>query len=354
MDSKFGGAEIAALFAPLRGRRAVLAVSGGPDSVALMRLAARWSGCADAAGAQVFIATVDHGLRPGSRLEAEKVGQWAAALGLPHQILTWSDVKPKTRIQERARAARYRLLRTHAQAVGAAFLLTAHHADDQAETILFRLLRGSGLAGLGGMQPMTDLGDVVLYRPLLACAKATLVAYCATQGQEFVRDPSNENPAFARTRLRALLPALEEAGFGAGALARLGRRAARAECALVLEAARVEAGLDKRPLADGFAIPLQMLRGLPEEILRRIIGAQIATLQPDKAPRLDRLESLAQDLCAAMQARAVWHRTLGGVKLCAGADGLLTLRREKPRRRGHAQVSASTKACAGPAGPAMH
>jgi tRNA(Ile)-lysidine synthase len=338
-------AEIAALFEPVAGERVLLAVSGGPDSVALMRLAAEWRAGLEAKGAQLFVATVDHGLRSESRSEAEDVGRWAAAFGLPHQILTWSGAKPRTRVQERARAARYAVLCAHARTVGAGFLVTAHHADDQAETILFRLLRGSGLAGLAGMQSMTKLDDIALYRPLLNLPKKTLIAYCEALGQPFVRDPSNENPAFARTRLRALLPVLAEAGFDAGSLTRLGRRAARVEQALAAETARVSSQLEKTRLGDGVAIPLRSLRGLPEEILRRVIGAEIAALQPGKMLRFDRLESLAQDLYAAMLSGEVWHRTLGGVRLCANVDGLLTLRREKPRRASLAQARVSSKAC---------
>src|ERR1700753_1499446 len=132
-------AAIASLFAPLAGRRALLAVSGGPDSIALMCLAAEWREHGAAKGASIFVATVDHGLRAYARMEPETVGAWAGSLGLPHEPLAWEGAKPATRIQERARAARYALLRAHARSLGADFLLTAHHADDHDETILFRM-----------------------------------------------------------------------------------------------------------------------------------------------------------------------------------------------------------------------
>lgn len=346
-------ARVTALFAPLAGARVVLAVSGGPDSVALMLLAARWLTCPEAAGARIFVATVDHGLRADSHAEAEAVERWATALGLPHQTLTWSGTKPRTRIQERARAARYALLQSHVQRLDARYLLTAHHADDQAETILFRLVRGSGLAGLAGMRSMTKLGDVMLYRPLLELTKKELVACCESAGQPFICDPSNNNPAFARTRLRALRPLLDELGIDAASLARLGRRAARAECALAEQSASARAALEKTPRAGGVAIPIRNLRGLPEEILQRVIAAEIVGLHAGKPPRLNRLESLVQDLCAAMQSGQVWHRTLGGVKFCIGADDLLTLSREKPRRPIVTQAFADAKACDCPADAAM-
>ncbi|MDR3408273.1 MAG: tRNA lysidine(34) synthetase TilS [Methylovirgula sp.] len=346
-------AQIAALFAPLVGRRVLLAVSGGPDSVALMRLAARWRAEGQAAGARLHVATVDHGLRPGSREEAEAVGRWAEALGLPHRILAWQGAKPKSRVQERARAARYALLGAHARELGADYLLTAHHADDQAETILFRLLRGSGLAGLAGMHSEVMLGNVVLYRPLLTYPKKALIDYCEACAQPYFRDPSNENSAFARTRLRALLPLLEEAGLSASDLARLGRRAARAEQALAVQTEAVRATLRRTPVDGGVRVPVAHLRDCPEEILRRVIAAEIAALKVGKPLRLDRLERLAQGLCAALHQGRVSHGTLGGVRLSLAADGLLTLGAEKPRRRGLVQDSAASKPCEGRGEPAM-
>jgi tRNA(Ile)-lysidine synthase len=331
-------AEIASLFAPVAGRRALLAVSGGPDSVALMRLAAQWHGQGAPAGTSFFVATVDHGLRPESRAEAETVGRWAQALGLPHQILVWQGAKPRTRIQERARAARYALLRAHAQSLGADCLLTGHHADDQAETILFRLMRGSGLGGLAGMQELTKQDGVELYRPLLGVPKKLLIDYCDACDQPYFRDPSNENLAFARTRLRTILPILDEAGLDAAGLVRLGRRAARAERALAMQADLARAKLDRTSAPDIVHISAASLRDLPEEILLRVIGVEVANLGGGTL-RLERLESLAQDLCAALQSHTVWHRTLGGVKLSLDGEELLTLRREALRRRGRVTTS---------------
>ncbi len=112
------GASLASFFAPLAARNVLLAVSGGPDSVALMRLAAHWHRQGASAGTSFSVATVDHGLRAESGAEAETVGRWAQALGLPHQILVWQGAKPRTRVQERARAARYTLLRAHARTFG--------------------------------------------------------------------------------------------------------------------------------------------------------------------------------------------------------------------------------------------
>src|SRR5579862_8269344 len=152
-------------------------LSCGPFSIALMLLASLWAAQRGAAP-PLSVASVDHGLRAESHNEAELVGLWARSLGLAHHILTWEGEKPETRVQERAREARYALLFRHARDIGANFVLTAHHADDQAETILFRLLRGSGIAGLAGMPKMTTLHGLVHFRPLLDHRKETLVALC--------------------------------------------------------------------------------------------------------------------------------------------------------------------------------
>ncbi len=334
----FTATEIETLFAPLSAARGVLlAVSGGPDSVALMLLAAAW---ARPGTPKLAVATVDHGLREGSRGEAEAVAAWAQSLGLPHQILSWDGEKPKTRIQERARAARYDLLFRHARALGADHVLTAHHADDQAETILFRLLRGSGVAGLAGMPVAARHGEIVHLRPLLAYPKAALVELCEARGQAYFRDPSNEDLGFARTRLRRLLRLLAEEELDSAALLRLGRRAARAELALSACTKIALGSLHATHTNGVFSAPIGHLRDAPEEILLRLIAAEMEALG-GKALRLDRLESLTAGLRAALQAGASWRSTLGGMILALNERGLFTIRNEKPRRRGHGMQAAS-------------
>src|SRR5580704_18066499 len=180
----FSAGDIVALFSPWEAARGiVLGVSGGPDSVALMLLAADWARArARAPPPPVYVATVDHGLRKDSRGEAEMVARWAAGLARPHAVLVWDGGKPKSRIQERAREARYQLLFDFAARIGADHLMTAHHADDQAETILFRLLRGSGVSGLSGMANSSERNGLILARPLLDHAKADLAALCESRG----------------------------------------------------------------------------------------------------------------------------------------------------------------------------
>ncbi len=167
----------------------------------------------------------------------------AHTLRVPHATLVWEGEKPAARLQERAREARYDLLTAEARRVGAGVIVTAHHLDDQAETVLFRLMRGSGLAGLAGMAARTRRGEVEIARPLLGLGKAELVAFCEARGLAYVSDPSNENPRFARPRLRRLAGALAAEGLDAPALARLARRAAVAEAALVRQTDMAEARL---------------------------------------------------------------------------------------------------------------
>lgn len=317
------------LLAPLAAAGSLLlAVSGGPDSVALMLLAARWS---LRGKRQIAVATVDHGLRPGSCEEARRVGEWARQLGFPHHLLQWRGEKPKTRLQERAREARYALLTQCARGIGARAIVTAHHADDQAETILFRLVRGSAIAGLSGMAQRSALDGLALLRPLLGVRKAALEAFCEASRHPFVRDPSNENSAFARTRMRRLAGLLETEGLDPAALARLASRARRAEEALASCAARASAGLEAERDEGEFRARASALESLPRELLQRVLCAEIIRIG-GQAPRLERLERLTEKIAQAIAAKAGMKTTLGKSVIALG-KGELTMKREPPRRR---------------------
>src|SRR5947209_5554507 len=175
-DLPITAAEAKALFADWTAAPAlVLAVSGGPDSVAMMWLVARWRR-ALRKGPRLVAVTIDHGLRSEAAREARDVKQLARSLDLPHRTLRWTDAKPATGLQAAARDARYRLLARAARATGATHVLTAHTEDDQAETLLMRMSRGSGIAGLAAMARQTPRDGVVLARPLLQIPKARLLA----------------------------------------------------------------------------------------------------------------------------------------------------------------------------------
>jgi tRNA(Ile)-lysidine synthase len=190
-------------FAPFESQPAVaVAVSGGPDSLALLLLIDRW---ARERGGFAIALTVDHGLRLDSTQEAARVGTWAAARGIAHAVLPWVGEKPGSGLQAAARQARYGLLTDACAARGILHLAIAHHADDQAETVLFRRERGSGSAGLAGMAASRSLGAARMIRPLLGWPKSMLIETCRHFGQDFVEDPSNRSDRFARTALRRRL-----------------------------------------------------------------------------------------------------------------------------------------------------
>ena len=200
-------AEAGRLFSPLLSYdHLALAVSGGSDSVALMVLAARWvQSQADAPN--VTVLTVDHGLRPASAEEAAQVGRWARALGLDHAILGWRGAKPSSGLQAAAREARYALMSDWCLEHGAAAIVTAHTANDQAETVMMRLARGSGVDGLAGMMRET-LAPWPVLRPLLGVTRARLRAVLTAAGHDWIDDPSNDDTAFERIRMRQALDAL--------------------------------------------------------------------------------------------------------------------------------------------------
>lgn len=323
-----------ALLAPLRGaERVLLAVSGGPDSIALMHLFARWQ--PDLPRPRILVATVDHGLRSESADEAVFVAREAAALGFPHKILVWTGPKPETGLQEVAREARYRLLVQHAREQGATHLATAHTLDDQAETVLMRMARGSGLSGLAGMRRERDCDGIRHVRPLLDIPKQDLLALCESEGWRFVTDPSNTNERFARVRWRKLIPSLAAEGLTAERLFRLAERIARADEAL--EAKAADAFCRAEPVFDGKALDLKaaFLADEPNEIaLRVLMKALSKTGIGLEASRLNRLEACLERLQAALAEGEGLRLTIAGALIRLDRAGTLSIRPEPPRRRG--------------------
>ena len=215
--------------------RIYLAVSGGSDSAALMQLAAGWLACTTTDRDRVCVLTVNHGLREQSASEAQFVSGQAAALGLRHVTLDWAGEKPSTRIQEVARAARYRLMSQFAQKEGdadASVVVTAHTRDDQAETVLMRLGRGSGVDGLAAIPALTTMNGIAISRPLLDLSRQSLVDLLEARGVGWIADPSNDQTRFERIRLRQAKPERAALGLSDKALARTAARMARAQTAL--------------------------------------------------------------------------------------------------------------------------
>jgi tRNA(Ile)-lysidine synthase len=280
----------------------VLAVSGGPDSIALMWLAARWRG-ALTRGPRLVAVTVDHGLRPEAAREAREVKRLARTLDLTHRTMRWTGTKPKTGLPAAARAARYRLLVQAARTSGATHILTAHTRDDQAETLLMRLLRGSGIAGLAAMARESERDGVLLARPLLQVSKSQLIATLKKAKLGFADDPSNRDMNFARPRLRAVMPVLAAEGGDARSLARLAARLARANAAveiLVDGAERYLALRDRatlRPDSDARELDTRSFdanafAALPEEIRLRLLLRTINRLGHEGPAELGKVEAL--------------------------------------------------------------
>jgi tRNA(Ile)-lysidine synthase len=304
-----GDDEADAAFAPLLARsRVALAVSGGADSTALLLLAAAWR-ARRADAPELHVLTVNHGLRAASVGETREVERLARKLGLPCHVLAWSGEKPRANRQAAARAARKDLCVEACHALGAETLVLAHHLDDQAETFLLRLARGSGVYGLAAMArtgcwTSGDRRAVEVFRPLLAVPRVRLVATCRVAGVAWAEDPSNLDPAYARTRIRTLMPSLAVEGLDADTLARTAMRLGSVVDALdglVEEAfARHVAIHPAGPLR----VPVAALAGLPREIMLRLLVRLLAEAGgASYPPRLERLERLAEGLAAAISCK---------------------------------------------------
>ena len=198
-----------------------MALSGGPDSVALTALASQW---AKSHGVPFVALHVDHRLRDTSSHEAQQVGAWCESAGVPFEILTWTHPPLLTGLQNKARRARYDLLFEACHARGKTLLLTAHHQDDALETFFMRFEKASGLTGLAGIKEVRIQSGIHVGRPLLAVPKEALEAYVRARALPVLRDPSNHDPRFLRGRLRTTILqnlSTDAASGMAGALIRL-------------------------------------------------------------------------------------------------------------------------------------
>lgn len=279
----------------------ILAVSGGPDSVALMWLAARWRRGLKR-GPDLTVVTVDHGLRPEAAREAREVKRLAMSLELPHRTLRWTGDKPKTGVPAAAREARYALLASAARKVGTIHVMTAHTRDDQAETVLMRMARGSGLAGLGAMSVESEREGIRIVRPLLEVSKSQLIATLDKAKVGYAVDPTNADRNFTRPRLRALMSALAAEGMDSRNLQRLAARMARADAALELMADGAGRFLSLRnPGRSPEAIDAAAFMGLAEEIRVRLLVRMINEVGLEGPAELGKAESLSLAMEHAMQ-----------------------------------------------------
>src|SRR5712664_4878421 len=323
----------------------VLAVSGGPDSIALMWLAARWRSTL-ARGPRLIAVTVDHGLRAEAASEARDVKRLAHSLDLTHRTMRWTGDKPKTGLPAAARTARYRLLAQAARACGATHILTAHTRDDQAETLLMRLLRGSGIGGLAAMARESERDGVLLARPFLHVSKSQLVATLKTAQIGFADDPTNRDTNFTRPRLREIMPVLAAEGGDARSLARLASRLARANQAvevLVDGAERYLALRDREAPRAGFdasTFEAKAFAAMPEEIRLRLLKRAIDRFGHEGPAELGKVEALMAALDQAgakkgkkkgKEPRPRLKQTLAGA-LVSLTDGRIRVEPAPPRR----------------------
>ncbi len=335
-------AEAGQLFGPLSRYPVIaLAVSGGPDSTALLMLAARWRNALGRKPKLVAV-TVDHGLRPAAKAEARAVARLAEELGVEHRILRWTGAKPSAGLQAAAREARYLLLAKAARKAGAALILTGHTLDDQAETVLMRLARGSGVAGLAGMTfsapvPGAAEAGLAVVRPFLGIPKARLVATLKAAKVPFAEDPTNRDPFFTRVRLRESAAALAREGMTPERLALLARRVLRSEAAHyeVLNAALRTLAPPPWPPAGPIILDSTAFSALPDEIRLRALGRMINWTGSEGPVELRKLEALSDALAQVMSAgerpSPRFRRTLAGAVVTA-SRGRLIVEQAPPRR----------------------
>ncbi len=285
-----------------------VALSGGPDSLALILLA---HDVAQQENIALHAFTVDHRLRPESGAEAAALQARMQSLGIPHRTLVWVHAAVEGNLPAAARQARYALLTEACRAERIPILLLGHHGDDQAETLLHQLLRGSGVDGLSAMPRARMQEGIALLRPLLSFPKSALQDYCAARGGAWFEDPSNDDPRFARTLLRRLLAEFSGSGLSAARLSETAAHMARARAALewMTEALLAQGTAQNQGLAqnEGFLLPLDAWRQAPEEIRLRALR-QLATRMGDaEPPRFEALARLAEVLMQQAQGAQSLH-----------------------------------------------
>lgn len=276
--------------------RFAVAVSGGPDSLALTLFLKAW--IEERQGA-LHAFTVDHRLRPESTQEAQKVQRWLSAQGVAHSILTWDhEATPVSAIHARARTARYDLLIDACHTQGCTHLFLAQHADDQAETVLMRFAKGSGLDGLAGMASLRTQDDIELVRPLLPVRKSRLVASCAAYHWPYINDPSNESARFARARLRDMHNELAREGLTTERLYEIARTTGQIRAHLESLANQ---WVSAHARADGYGRVLYEYAAWsqqPEDMRGRLLARALQCVSGDDyAPRLTALDLLQANLC---------------------------------------------------------
>lgn len=309
-----------------------VAVSGGPDSMALCLLAHTWTA---ARGGRILALTLDHGLRRTSAAEAACVHAWLVVRDIDHEILRWTGEKPRTALETKARQARYRVLSAHCHRRGVLHLLVGHHLHDQVETVVMRTERGSGAHGLAAMAAVVETSCVRVIRPLLAVSPLRLRAYLLARGQAWIEDPTNRDVAFTRARLRATPPDKIAAGQAIETTAALAdQRAAERERDEVVVAALLAQHCRLHPT--GFAVlEVAVLTAAPAPIVTMALARLAMTIGGKRYPpgtdALKRLQGKLDAGLAGTLGRCRWQRwtirgardrRAKGILVCREARGL--------------------------------
>lgn len=294
--------------------------------MALTLLADAW---ARSSNRTLYAVTVDHRLRSDSADEAARVHDWLSARGIAHDVLVWHGEKPRTGIQDAARAARYRLIGAWAIERGIAHVLLAHQMEDQAETILMRLARGSGITGLAGMGTVVMRDGVRLCRPLLDIPRPRLRATLHDAEQDWIEDPSNEQDRYARTRYRRLTGSLSAHGAGPELIAEMGRSFAALDTLMAVACRRFLGEASIRTTGGGLTVDHRAFALLPVPVAARVLRDILAEVGGRAlAPRGERLERALGQLTEGGAAAF----TLGGCRLRT-ARGRIHIAREPGRAR---------------------
>ena len=288
---------------PLRPSSVAVAVSGGADSLALTYITAAW---AKQHHIPFKAVTVDHGLRSESKKEAQTVHEWLSQNGIEHCILTWIGKKPKTRIEEKAREARYALLTDWCHQEHIPVLLLAHHADDQMETFFLRLARQSGLDGLCAMPTVLYRQGIAFVRPMLSIHHRDCIHYLKEKKLSWVEDPMNESSLYERVRLRMIEPILEKEGLTAEAVCGSIQRLQRVRvCLETLTSDFINNHVTKSEAGYVF-VPLDFFNSLPDELKIRVLSSLMNWVK-GHSPKLQQLEKILPSFPVKM--------TLGGCQI---------------------------------------
>lgn len=300
--------------------RIAVAVSGGPDSMALAH--ALINDCDDK---DIHILTVNHGLRDEAKKETEQVGFWVQTLGkanVQHHTLLWEHDGLDSALMEQARHARYELMAEYCAAHDISTLFVGHHIDDQAETFLIRLAKGSGLDGLAAMEELSDYSsNLKIARPFLSASKQDIYDYCEQNNIPVIEDPSNQNDNYLRPRLRQSMEVLSAEGLTTKRLALTAKRIQRAKNALIQITNNAYDASCVGEADDMITLSEKTLRDYPDDIVLRVLQRSFKHFRQNQKydVRMERLESLFDSL---------WYdtnnfkpRTLGGC--------IVTLRNEK-------------------------